>query len=180
MNFCESLKLYFKRSIGYNLDFDLIGDCASIFNQFCTSDEENKSYLTKLCENLNLLIRDIVFNVKNEATLHHIIFLIIFSSKAKCFSEIRILQKNKKRLDLLMILENIGIIIELKYDETALVGLKQILKNHYYEAFENKKYNPSSVKIEYFILMGLNMSDDQKVTLNVLLNNLDIKKNCCF
>lgn len=180
--FYESLQLYFKSSTGYNLNFDSIVDCASVFDRFCTSDEKNKKHLSELHEKLNLLFRDIKFNVKNEATLHHVIFLIIFSSKAKCCSEIRILEKNKKRLDLLMIFENtrIGIIIELKYNETSLDGLKQILEKRYYQAFENKKYNPSSVKIEYFVLMGLNMSDDQNVTLNVLLNNLGIKNNCCF
>lgn len=117
------------------MDFDLIVDCASIFDRFCTSDEENKKHLTELYEKLNTLIQDIVFNVKNEATLYHVIFSIIFNSKAKCFSEIRIIKRNKKRLDLLMILGNIGIIIELKYEETALNGLKQILENKYFQAF---------------------------------------------
>jgi hypothetical protein len=164
-----------------NLELELMKDCASIFDKISTSDEENRKTLKKICNLLNIIIKPIEFKVKNKATLHHIIFTIIFlSSKFNCFSEIRAAIKNRKILDLFMLYNNIGIIIELKFKTAAEEGLKQIKTNCYVDAFRSDKYNPENKKIDYFLLIGLSMSEEQEITLSVLLNNLNLRKKEFF
>ena len=165
----------------YNLNLELCKDCAKIFDKISASDKENRETLKEICNLLNIIIKPIEFKVKNEATLHHIIFTIIFLSlKFDCFSEIRAAIKNRKILDLLMIKDNIGIIIELKFKTDAEEGLEQIKRNRYFDAFRSDKYNPENKKIDYFLLIGLSMSEEQEITLSVLLNNLDLENKEFF
>lgn len=41
-----------------------------------------------------------------------------------------------------MIRENIGIVMELKHNETARDGLEPIFQNNHTRAFHNNEYNP--------------------------------------
>ena len=78
----------------------------------------------------------------------------------------------------------IGIIIEFKFDKTAYEGLKQIIVNDYCDSFTNVKYNPDKVKIDCHVFVGLNMSDNQIITMCSVLNyktkNPPRKNKCIY
>lgn len=182
--FSEKLELFY--ACKFNLNITKAEECAALFDQFSTSNSEveNKELLKKINVSLNQIINEVTFNHKNEASLHHIIFFILFtySKKFKCFSEIK---GGEGRLDLLLLSIDfrIGIIIELKFGKTAYEGLKQIIVNDYCDSFKNVKYNPDEVEIDCRVFSGLNMSDDQKITMCSVLNHKTEKvpqENECF
>lgn len=160
----------------YNLDIRLIKACASLFDEICGfNNKKNEEILRKVCNLMNEIINPTEINSKNKATLYHIIFIIIFDclNKFKCYSEIRANRKNLKRLDLLMLREKLRIILELKNEKELEDGLLQITENKYCDAFENPNYNPDDNCVKYYILIGLSMSVDYKISLCILFNNLD-------
>lgn len=61
----------------YNLDVYLIMKFASIFDQICTSHEENKQHLTLLCNKLNILFQSIVLNVIRMKLLCTTLFSVV-------------------------------------------------------------------------------------------------------
>ena len=165
----------------FNLDISQTKKCAALFDKFTTSNETNADLLKDLSKLLNSIFRKIKLNVLNEATLHHIIFIVIFfCSKFVCFSEIRVVDEdeNDKRLDLLLLNKSLGlgIIIELKYNKTANAALKQIITNKYSNAFTDPTYNPDDVDIRYFSFIGLNMSVKKEITLCALFNCENLEK----
>lgn len=91
--------------------------CSSILDQIFSSDADNEHYFEELCEKLIVIFKSAKFDVTSEATLHHIIFLILLYCKGKCFLEVKCTHVNRKRLDLLMLIlhNNLGIIFELKF-----------------------------------------------------------------
>ncbi len=64
---------------------------------------------------------------------------------------------------MLSCMSGIGIIIELKFDQTAGEGLKQIISNKYKDSFTNVEYNLNKLDVQYSVLIGLNMLQDQKI-----------------
>ena len=183
--FSEKLWLFYTRN--FKLNITKAKEMAALFDKFstCNSEVENKELLKKISVSLNQIINTVKFDYKNEASLHHIIFFILFaySKKFSCFSEI---EGGEGRLDLLLLSFelSVGIIIELKFGKraTAYEGLKQIIVNDYCNSFTNVKYNPDKVKIDCLVFSGLNMSYDQKITMCSVLNyktkNPPQKKKC--
>ena len=177
--FCQKLLNFYSKP-DFNLDLNLVKQCASLFDKISTSDKDNEKLLESICNSMNEIINKIKFNIQNEATLHHVIFIILFlCSKFQCFSEIKAGKENHNRLDLLSLCceLGIGIIIELKYDKTAEAGLKQIINNKYFDSFANTNYNTNKSKINYTLFIGLNLSKDKKITLCALFNSKTLK-NC--
>mgnify|MGYP006965842020 CR=1 FL=1 len=67
-------------------------------------------------------------------------------------------------------------ILELKYEKTALEGLEQIINPdcNYCDIFENK--NDEYVKnVKSYLLIGTNMSVDKKISMVALLKNKNIE-----
>ena len=179
IEFCEKLILFLSAP-DFNLNFTEVEECAGMFDKLNTSNTNNQKVLKNISKLLNKMFSRITLDVQNEATLHHLIFIIIFFSKEfRCFSEIRMAIKDPKRLDLLMLNGNLnfGIIIELKYKGTAKQGLKQIITNKYCNAFKNPKYNPDNLKIKHYVLLGVNMSENKNITLCTLFDCKTLK-NC--
>ncbi len=182
--FSEKLELFYTDN--FKLNITKAKEMAGLFDKFstCNSEVENKKLLEKIRVTLNQIMNRVKFNHKNEASLHHIIFFILFaySKKFSCFSEI---EGGEGRLDLLLLSFelSVGIIIELKFGKTAYEGLKQIIVNDYCDSFTNVKYNPDKKKIDCRIFLGLNMSYDQKITMCSVLNcktKNPPRKNKCF
>lgn len=190
LKFREKLELFYQRV--YRINFDLLKDCSSVFDQFSSSTDDNEQYILELFEKLNQLFQSIEFDVINEATFHHVVFLIALYCKGKCFSEIQCSSRNRNILDTIILnFNNVVIILELKFGDivdpdnknikNADAGLNQILKNRYIDAVENEKYKPKDfVKMEYYVLVELHLSVDKRVSLSVLLNDIDYSKKINF
>jgi hypothetical protein len=185
--FYEQLTRFYVSS--YKLDLSLVRLCGSKFNALNISDENNKKVLAEIVDLMNKTMNTIRFNLKNEAELHHLTFLMIYFSKFKCYTNDRSAQDAQNEFDLLMLKNNVGIIIEDKIHKgaeksllkAAEKGLKQILEKKYYKAFKNDFYNPEKIKVDYYILIGVAMSArSQKIALSVLFNNLDYKNKTAF
>ncbi len=82
----------------YNINMRKVKECASLFDEITELDDNNKPKMKEICDLLNLIIRPCnIICTKNEATLHHIIFIIIFHCKTfKRYSEIRSDKKTGK------------------------------------------------------------------------------------
>ena len=190
LEFIEKLKLFYKRV--YRINFDILKGCSSAFDQFGFSNEENKEYVSELFEKLNELFKTITFDIINEATFHHVFYLVALYCKGKCYSEIYCPRRNPNILDLIIFYGNgISIIIELKIDEAIVkgrndikyadAGLYQILDKKYVSGFKNEKYNPNKIDIKYYVLMGVHIkSADKSISLSVLLNNCDYNNKINF
>ncbi len=146
--FSDTLLKFYSET--YNINMETVKECASLFDEITESDDDNnKLKMKEICNLLNVIIRPCNICSKNEATLHHIIFIIIFHCKTfKCYSEIRSDKETRKRLDLLMLKDNLGLILELKNDKNPEEGLLQIKEKNYCAAFENDYYNPGPDKID--------------------------------
>ncbi len=173
--FRTKLRTFFKSK---KLKLNEVEECARIFDKLRTSNEINRKLLHNIRDTLNEMIRKFTIEVKNESVVHHILYQVTSeTSNFRFFSEVRASKKNRNRIDLLLLNDNfgIGIIIELKYSNTADVALNQIIANNYTDAFTYDKYTGDTFYLQYSLLIGLNMDENQNITLSVLFNTTDLK-----
>jgi len=71
LEFYEQLELFCTGV--YRLNFSLLKECASIFNQLGLSDNENKEYISKLFDSLSRLFVTMKIELLNEASFQHIL-----------------------------------------------------------------------------------------------------------
>ncbi len=175
--FRDKLEMFFV-SDDFNLNEAEAEKCAGLFDKLRTSNEINRKLLQNIKDTLNEMIRKINFGVKNEYVLHHILYFVLMkTSNFRFLSEVRASKKNRKRIDLLLLNDNfgIGIIIEMKYNDTAEVALDQIIAKNYTDAFTYDKYTLDNFYLQYSLLIGLNVDENQNITLCVLFNTTDLE-----
>ena len=64
----------------------------------------------------------------NKACFHRVLFVILLHTKYKCSSEITYFPSmNMCRVDILLVYETYVVILELKFEKTALEALEQII-----------------------------------------------------
>jgi hypothetical protein len=157
----------------WGIDHSLVQLCAVCFNNVFENPQEN---LKEICCILKKILCKATLEDEhplNEAALHHIVYFITLYTRYKCCTEIYC---NPKRLDLSLIFENFGLIIEFKYNKSSNEALQQILEKIYYKIFEDVKYVYQN--IEHYILIGLNISEVDKnidLELGFLINSMEIK-----
>jgi hypothetical protein len=107
---------------------------------------------------------------QNEDEFHCILFVLAYNVKYYIVrSELSISQRKSKgrppHLDLLMILNEAGLIVELKFaDQSSEAALSQITKRQYESSFDNYK------NVTKKILMGLHMTKEGKVSLTYTID----------
>jgi hypothetical protein len=107
---------------------------------------------------------------QNEDEFHCILFVLAYNVKYYIArSELSISQRKSKgrppHLDLLMIWNEAGLIVELKFaDQSSEAALSQITKRQYESSFDNYK------NVTKKILMGLHMTKEGKVSLTYTID----------
>jgi hypothetical protein len=107
---------------------------------------------------------------QNVDEFHCILFVLAYNVKLYIVrSELSISQRKSKgrppHLDLLMILNEAGLIVELKFaDQSSEAALSQITKRQYESSFDNYK------NVTKKILMGLHMTKEGKVSLTYTID----------
>jgi hypothetical protein len=107
---------------------------------------------------------------QNEDEFHCILFVLAYNVEDYIVrSELSISQRKSKgrppHLDLLMILNEAGLIVELKFaDQSSEAALSQITKRQYESSFDNYK------NVTKKILMGLHMTKEGKVSLTYTID----------
>jgi hypothetical protein len=107
---------------------------------------------------------------QNEDEFHCILFVLAYNAKFYIVrSELSISRRKSKgrppHLDLLMILNEAGLIVELKFaDQSSEAALSQITKRQYESSFDNYK------NVTKKILMGLHMTKEGKVSLTYTID----------
>jgi hypothetical protein len=107
---------------------------------------------------------------QNEDEFHCILFVLAYNVKDYIVrSELSISQRKSKgrppHLDLLMILNEAGLIVELKFaDQSSEAALSQITTRQYESSFDNYK------NVTKKILMGLHMTKEGKVSLTYTID----------
>jgi hypothetical protein len=107
---------------------------------------------------------------QNEDEFHSILFVLAYNVEDYIVrSELSISQRKSKgrppHLDLLMILNEAGLIVELKFaDQSSEAALSQITKRQYESSFDNYK------NVTKKILMGLHMTKEGKVSLTYTID----------
>lgn len=177
----KKLSEYFRST--HKLDFALINSLTERFDELCSTNSKNiEEKLKKILYLLNQIIEPVDLDSWNEPTLHHLIFIMVYHcTKFRCFSEVRSLEEDLNRLDILLLQCKsgsksdlpTGIIIEMKYniEDGCDVALKQILSRDYANSFCHRKYNPENVVIENRIFLGINMSDKKEFSMSSLYNS---------
>jgi hypothetical protein len=107
---------------------------------------------------------------QNEDEFHSILFVLAYNVEDYIVrSELSISQRKSKgrppHLDLLMILNEAGLIVELKFaDQSSEAALSQITRRQYESSFDNYK------NVTKKILMGLHMTKEGKVSLTYTID----------
>jgi hypothetical protein len=160
----------------YKLNRNDFKNAVEILNKLLEDTNTNDSYgfeesLNKLFAPLNLTELDSNVNGvhPNEDLFHSIFNFIAIQSKASKFgTEVNF--SNQARPDVMLINgdKKLLMVIELKYNKTSTVALKQSL--NYQSIVENK----FGKKIEIVKYLGINITAEKKVTIDIR-NNLNIR-----
>ena len=173
--FNRLIKVYYIEK--YKLTRNDIDDAIKKLNNLIVNSEANG--ILDLKESLNNLFKPLQLRSMqeenedgvhpNEDLFHSIVnFLCIQSIGSKFGTEVRGVGK-RPDIVIINIKGKVGLIIELKYDKTSKLALDQALK--YKDFFSNRE----DVKIVKFI--GMNISSDKKVTIEIKTETKDPKIN---
>jgi hypothetical protein len=131
---------------------------------------EDKNVFTEYAKAVSKLF-DGAIMPKNEDEFHSILFVLAYNVKDYIVrSELSISRTKSKgrppHLDLLMILNEAGLIVELKFaDQSSEAALPQIRTRQYESSFDNYK------NVTKKILMGLHMTKEGKVSLTYTIGD---------
>ena len=170
--FEESLESYCMDIEGFDLHLAKIQ--AALWDRI-NFDVKTTDYLKDICKNANKIFKGVSVLKFNEAVFHNLMFAILYPTKYKPSSQVNCAKfLNQCKIDILLVdtkNKNV-IIIELKYGETSLVALKQILEKKYCDVFENN--TDYIVDTKNYLLIGMNMCPEKKITMSFLLNSQNI------